>query len=342
MSLGWLFKHKWIVLTAFLAIAVLVGAGVWFWHVLDSYIDPKGPTGRKDLVQGFAYVVQVFALILAGIAGIIGAAVGLSNVRIARRNLEHNQEALRSQLVSQMQLEDKRAKDAALQSYFEHMGSLLTDHDLIGTGREDIRLLARAQTSTVLARLDGPGRGNLIRFLYGAGLIVGQDKPIVDLAGTDLSGVDLSGADLRKAQFGSVNLAGANLKDADLSMADLIHADLSDANLRNANLFGVGLSEADLSDADLSNTDLRSARLHQVDLRGSNLHNAHLQAASLVGANLRNANFVNADLSKAHLRGATIAGNELSACKSLARATMPNGQKYEDWLKTNKRNLGSR
>jgi uncharacterized protein YjbI with pentapeptide repeats len=299
MSMGWLFKHKWIVLTAFLAIAVLVGAGVWFWHVLDSYIDPKGPTGRKDLVQGFAYVVQVFALILAGIAGIIGAAVGLSNVRIARRNLEHNQEALRSQLVSQMQLEDKRAKDAALQSYFEHMGSLLTDHDLIGTGREDIRLLARAQTSTVLARLDGPGRGNLI-------------------------------------------LAGANLKDADLSMADLIHADLSDANLRNANLFGVGLSEADLSDADLSNTDLRSARLHQVDLRGSNLHNAHLQAASLVGANLRNANFVNADLSKAHLRGATIAGNELSACKSLARATMPNGQKYEDWLKTNKRNLGSR
>jgi uncharacterized protein YjbI with pentapeptide repeats len=326
MSMGWLFKHKWIVLTAFLAIAVLVGAGVWFWHVLDSYIDPKGPTGRKDLVQGFAYVVQVFALILAGIAGIIGAAVGLSNVRIARRNLEHNQEALRSQLVSQMQLEDKRAKDAALQSYFEHMGSLLT----------------RAHTSTVLARLDGPGRGNLIRFLYGAGLIVGQDKPIVDLAGTDLSGVDLSGADLRKAQFGSVNLAGANLKDADLSMADLIHADLSDANLRNANLFGVGLSEADLSDADLSNTDLRSARLHQVDLRGSNLHNAHLQAASLVGANLRNANFVNADLSKAHLRGATIAGNELSACKSLARATMPNGQKYEDWLKTNKRNLGSR
>jgi uncharacterized protein YjbI with pentapeptide repeats len=322
MSMGWLFKHKWIVLTAFLDIAVLVGAGVWFWHVLDSYIDPKGPTGRKDLVQGFAYVVQVFALILAGIAGIIGAAVGLSNVRIARRNLEHNQEALRSQLVSQMQLEDKRAKDAALQSYFEHMGSLLTDHDLIGTGREDIRLLARAQTSTVLARLDGPGRGNLIRFLYGAGLIVGQDKPIVDLAGTDLSGVDLSGADLRKAQFGSVNLAGANLKDADLSM--------------------VGLSEADLSDADLSNTDLRSARLHQVDLRGSNLHNAHLQAASLVGANLRNANFVNADLSKAHLRGATIAGNELSACKSLARATMPNGQKYEDWLKTNKRNLGSR
>lgn len=319
MPVGWLRRHKWIVGAAILATSVLMGIGIWF--LLVSYIEPNDPTGRKD-------VVQVFALIVAGIVGIIGAAVGLSNVRIARRNLEHNQEALRSQLNSQRELEDKRTQDAGLQSYFEHMGSLLTDHNLIGTDREDIRLLARAQTLTVLARLNGPSKGNLVRFLHGAGLIdTSQDKPILELAGADLSGADLSGTDLRKASFRNANLNCANFSDSDLGLADLTYTDLSGANLQNSNLISARLSDSDLSHADLSDADMHSAHMVNADLSNACLVNTRLRGANLSGAGLSKASLHNADLSNARLRNATVDKKELAVCKSLEGATMPDGQK---------------
>ncbi len=62
MPVGWLRRHKWIVGAAVLATSVLIGVGIWF--LLVGYIEPNDPTGRKD-------VVQVFALIVAGIVGII-------------------------------------------------------------------------------------------------------------------------------------------------------------------------------------------------------------------------------------------------------------------------------
>jgi hypothetical protein len=46
------------------------------------------------------------------------------------------------------------------------MGSLLTEQDLVNMGREDVRQLAQAQSHTVLARLDGPRKGALLRFLH--------------------------------------------------------------------------------------------------------------------------------------------------------------------------------
>jgi uncharacterized protein YjbI with pentapeptide repeats len=67
---------------------------------------------------------------------------------------------------------------------------------------------------------------------------------------------------------------------------------------------GTDLSGADLSGADLSGADLRGT-----DLRGANLRGADLGAKGLSEKRLR-------------------------AAKSLEGATMPDGQKYEDWLKS--------
>jgi hypothetical protein len=53
------------------------------------------------------------------------------------------------------------------------------------------------------------------------------------------------------------------------------------------------------------------------------LHEANLQGANLWGA----------ILSSANLQGATVTDEQLADTKSLAEATMPNGQKYENWLK---------
>ena len=89
----------------------------------DAYIAPEDATGRKDLVQAFG-------LIVAGVVGLIGAIVGLIGLHISRRNLQQQREALQQQ----REIEDQRAQDTALQAFFEQMGDLLTNQDLLLKG----------------------------------------------------------------------------------------------------------------------------------------------------------------------------------------------------------------
>jgi uncharacterized protein YjbI with pentapeptide repeats len=103
----------------------------------------------------------------------------------------------------------------------------------------------------------------------------------------------------------------------------------------------ITLNRSNLSGAQLSGLDLRDYRI--ADLSESNLSGANLCRANLSGAFLRNANLKetfwrNADLSDADLsgiKGRTSEQLERQA-ETLKGATMPNGQKYEDWLKDKK------
>jgi uncharacterized protein YjbI with pentapeptide repeats len=124
------------------------------------------------------------------------------------------------------------------------------------------------------------------------------------------------------------------LETEDLSEADLSMADLRRANLREANLSG-----ANLRAAILLRTDLRRATLRRADLRRATLSNAVLMGADLQGANLSMANLSGVDLRQADLSRANLSGAfgwteaQFRAASSLESATMPNGQKYEEWLK---------
>jgi uncharacterized protein YjbI with pentapeptide repeats len=92
-------------------------------------------------------------------------------------------------------------------------------------------------------------------------------------------------------------------------VVSLAYANLSGCALNGHSLLGIDLSGANLSGADLSRADLRVADLSRARLRGANLRGAILRGA----------------------KGWT--EEQLTAAKSLERATMPDGQKYEDWLK---------
>ena len=155
------------------------------------------------------------------------------------------------------------------------------------------------------------------------------------------------------------NLSAADLSDADLSYADLVNVDLHDANLESAILWGAVLYKADLSganlsrsaggfgSADLTNAYLWKANLSFANLKGATLENAILRDADLSFANLKGAQLKGADLTGAHEYNISPAGNGIIAgfehritneelyqqAYSLQGATMPNGQKYEDWLK---------
>jgi hypothetical protein len=95
--------------------------------------------------------------------------------------------------------------------------------------------------------------------------------------------------------------------------------------LHEAGLIGketpvIGLSGADLREAYLRELNLQDAALNGADMKGANLERADLRGADLSGADLLGA------------RGVT--EEQLEQAEFLQGATMPNGQKYEDWLKS--------
>ena len=124
------------------------------------------------------------------------------------------------------------------------------------------------------------------------------------------------------------------LTDSHLIDADAPLIETSTLALQAANAKGM-----DLSDTDLSRASLHYANLTRADLSDANLSETLLVRAELSGANLNGANLNGANLSDASLDGATgITNEELEQqASSLNLATMPNGQKYEDWLKSKDR-----
>jgi hypothetical protein len=194
----------------------------WSWGVLAAYIQPRTPTEKKDLVN-------VFVLIAAGVVGAFTAIAALGNLYMSRRNLRQ-----------QRDLDERRAQDDALQAYYKQMGDLVTEHHLKQKKpNADVAFLARAQTLTVLRRLDARRKGDLTLLLYGAGLIH-KDSSIVNLGGADLHDADLSGADLGAARLGVTRLSRANLRGTFLGSANLVAA-LLILGIRLINL-GVRLS----------------------------------------------------------------------------------------------------
>lgn len=162
------------------------------WKALVDYINPKDATDRKD-------AVQVYAVMVAGVEATITAAVGLLNLRLTRRNLEQQRELEAQRAEQQREL----AQGTALQAFYEQIGKLITDMDLLNTERKEIRELARGQTLTVLQEVDGKGKGSLLTFLYGAGLIEAENPAVA------LTRADLQRAYLQRAYLREANLHGA-------------------------------------------------------------------------------------------------------------------------------------
>ena len=242
------------------------------------------------------------------------------------------------------EIQDQRAEHATLQAYLDQMGTLLLDRVLrTSDENSDVRRLARARTLVVLDALGSARQERVLRFLSETDLIQPtppNEQPVMTLKyaslknvelphrillkGADLQQADLSGANLTDIDFRGTYLAGAHLEEANLERAELQDADLSGAFLGGADLSGADLSGADLSNAEglwEEGTDLWK--------RGAGLNNADLSNANLSGADMSNAS-----LSGANLKGADVTEEQLAKCESLEGATMPNGQKYEDWLKS--------
>jgi uncharacterized protein YjbI with pentapeptide repeats len=322
----------WLVVVAILALGGVVEV------IIYGYLERPGWIGVADK-KFWDYLVLL----------IVPAALALGVYWLNRRQDERDSQAQAAQRERELEVENQRAQDEALQAYLDQIGQLLLENNLRGSEKgSEVRSLARARTLTVLARLDGARKGSVVTFLYEAGLI---GKPIV----LDLGGADLKEAVLKEAVVVNADLSKANLSDADLGKAFLVGTDLSEAKLIKAYLWGINLSKANLRGADLKRAIMHKAQLlftnlSEADLRKAELNYADLSNADLSGADLSRTDLSNSDLRSANLRGANLRAadlfwanlewaqgwteEQLTAAGSLEGATMPNGQKYEDWLKS--------
>jgi uncharacterized protein YjbI with pentapeptide repeats len=196
---------------------------------------------------------------------------------------------------------DQLSQEATLQAYFDRMSILLLDEGLNGAfegtkGDREVRALARARTLAALEGLDPAHKRQVMQFLVDASLVQNRpgEDPVVSLIGADLEGVDLTYSAPWDAQ------PYASAPAPDLSSADLTYADLSGA--------------------DLSGVVMLDTRLVGTDLRGAELDGTVLYDANLSGANLSGVKGKSAE----QLEGQS---------SSLKGAIMPDGRKYEEWLK---------
>jgi len=245
--------------------------------------------------------------------------------------------------------ETQRAQDEALQAYLDRMSELLMDKDLHKQkgDYDEPRVTARAHTLAVLDRLDAKRKRTVLLFLREARLInryeycppdharkVTYFPHYVGLEGADLSGADLEGARLISTSGKEpISLKGANLEGAKLSGAILQGAELCEADLSKADLSGADLKPADLSGVEPKPTDVSETNLSHTDLSGANLSGATLRDADLSGSNLQGACKVTKGGSRRLITNEELAKEQI---RKLEGATMPNGQKYEEWLEDRK------
>jgi uncharacterized protein YjbI with pentapeptide repeats len=225
----------------------------------------------------------------------------------------------------------ERAQEEALRAFLDLMNRLIIEGNLFEQP-EDSKVSRFAQVSTLqtLLGLDSDRKRRPLTLLYDLDLI-SKHNPIISLKNAALDTADLSEitlhdaclreADLRRARLSGADLAGSDLREVDFRGAFLGDADLSDACLAGANLLPYDEKEP----AKLSTTNLLSG---VADPNYVDVSEDYLVPTYLRGANLRNA-----DLTGAYLTGTEVTTEQLAACKSLEGATMPDGQKYEDWLK---------
>ena len=201
--------------------------------------------------------------------------------------------AQEAQVQHTLEVEDQRAQDAALQAYLDQMSHLLTDKDRpLHRARQGDRLITVARARTL----------------------------------TVLPRLD---SERKGRVLDFLYWAGLIDRRQPIIQFGRLQPQFNAADLRGVKLKGAYLTYANLPSVDLRGADLSGASLSMANLSGG----AKLGGAILVGTWLTGADLTGADLSDADLSDAQgLSVEQLEKVKSLDRATMPNGRKYEELL----------
>jgi hypothetical protein len=229
-------------------VALLVVVVVLLFLVLNWYVAPTKPSGRKDLILAAAQILGGVAL--------------LSGLYFTWCTLQVNREGQITERIAKESEEDYEPIMEILTAYVRQDAALKSGKE---TAEEVLDEQERTVDPDIEAILSALRR--LTRF-YDRG----KPKPL------DLHETNLTRANLTKANLSGANLIGADLYDG----ADLTGADLSEADFRSANLRRASLAEANLKGANLAYADLSKAVLYRANLSGAFIQQTNLSEARLL------------------------------------------------------------
>ena len=306
--------------------------GYLLWRYLDWYIDPdsaKEPsTAKKDLFQALGFI-------LAGTAGVVGIYFTWRNLSISQATLQSTREAQvlerEGQAVERFgnAVELLGAADAEGNKTIEsRVAGIYTLEGIARGSPKQLEVIANILNSYIRNNAPNRSKGEVdsdnVPTSLNSPLEPSQDIQVGISALSSLTAL------IQERPLGapSIDLSNTALQGASLANAFLIGASFERALLTRAN-FG----RADLQGANFQRADLQEADLQEANLQRANLQRTNLQRANLQRANFREAIFQGANLQGANLQGAIITDEQLAVTLSLQDAIMPDGQKYEDWLK---------
>jgi uncharacterized protein YjbI with pentapeptide repeats len=304
------------------------------WYLIPLFDSKKGLTitQRKDLVQGFASVVQALAVLVAGVVGLGGLYFTWRNLNQNRQLTEQGQITERfTRAIDQLgetdddgnpRLEirlggiyalERIDKESPERAYHPTVMEVLTAYV-----RENAPWPTKASNKSPERRFIKPPEGDPVS-TSGPDEAAEQDEgskqgvePTSAPPRTDIQAI-LRVLNRREEdrvpenhRVQSLDLRGTNLQeawlwDANLSGAILEDTVLQEAVLTHANLLRADLLRADLRGADLAHANLQGAALWDANLQRAQLSGAQLQEAELLGADLYRATLLKADLSGAKL-----------------------------------------
>jgi len=292
-----------IVSAVFLALVITLTLYFIVWSMRPSSIGGK-PKFFNSIPTPVGVTVFLISLVatIPGIAGAtvsasLGLAGGVLAALIALTGVLFSQSLNASTAWMNQSRELASTREEALEKCLNEIKELLSNGPPDQETTDDHKkAIVIAKVRTVLLRLDGDGKGTLLRVLHETGLIKSGATEDEHLPPSGLEGANLSNANLRFADLSDSDLRGVNLRNADLRGAKLRNTNLSNADLsRNilktdnrtilapmvAKLVSTIESESDLSRINIRTTDLGDA-----DLSGANLSGANLSGTDLGGAKL--------------------------------------------------------
>jgi hypothetical protein len=226
----------------------LIFAGYWFNWSWTGF----GPETTEPKQHAKTLWDWLQLLVIPAVLAIAGYAI---NFTINR----NEQKSTRQRDQTEHEITTDNQREQALQTYIDKMSELLVHEHLRESKQEDeVRMIARSHTLTVLRLLNGQRRTAVLEFLNDCKLI-NKDNPIVFLVGAKFEDASLIHYNLAGVGLVGARMSKINLSEADLHEADLRYADLSGANLREADLSKTILVEAYLTGANLTGANLSGA-----------------------------------------------------------------------------------
>jgi uncharacterized protein YjbI with pentapeptide repeats len=183
-------------------------------------------------------------------------------------------------------LAEEAREDATLDAYVAKMSALILDRSLLkAEPGSAVRQVARTTTLATVRRLSGSRKGEVVQFLYEAGLLRITTRgffwsaPVINLTGADLRGVNLANASLSPLRgYNGVALRG-DLRGARFDHAELGTVHFSDPSGRGTTLRGASFNGASIHSTWLSGVDLRGA-----SFKGASFFRVNFGRSDLTGA----------------------------------------------------------